>query len=227
MRILILEDDSHLAAILGRGLEESGHVVDVEFDGIAGEAAAMAGSYDVAVLDVEMPSRSGLLVTRALRAAGITIPILMLTARDTVEDVVAGIAAGADDYLRKPFAFAELEARLHAIVRRLKTDMPVDELRIGSLVLDLVAREARIDDETIVLTASEFAFLEVFMRNPGRTLTRTILEDALWDRDRDTSSNLVDVYVGRLRAKLARPEQQQMLETVRGIGYRMRANAPS
>lgn len=227
MRILIVEDDARLAAIVRRGLEESGHVVDVESDGDAGESTAAAGAYDALVLDVALPGRDGLAVARALRAAEVATPILMLTARDAVEDVVAGIVAGADDYLRKPFAFAELEARLHAIARRGGGDLPIDELRSGALVLDLGARVARLHGEPLVLTARELAFLEVFMRNPGRTLTRAMLENALWDRDRDTTSNLVDVYVGRLRAKLARTGEASMLETVRGIGYRMRADASS
>ena len=225
MRILIVEDDADLASVVRRGLEESGHVVDVEIDGAAGETTAAAGSYDAMLLDVALPERDGLAVARGLRAAKITIPILMLTARDAVEDVVAGIVAGADDYLRKPFAFAELEARLHAIARRSVAEPQLDVLRIGALALDLGARVARLADEPIAFTARELAFLEVFMRNPGRTLTRPVLEDALWDRDRDTTSNLVDVYVGRLRAKLARAGERSMLETVRGIGYRLRADA--
>ncbi len=225
MRILIVEDDARLAAVVRRGLAESGHVVDIEADGIAGESTAAAGVYDALVLDVALPGRDGLAIARGLRTAGVATPILMLTARDAVEDVVAGIAAGADDYLRKPFAFAELEARLHAIARRGGGEPPVDELRVGGLALDLGARVARLHGEPLAFTARELAFLEVFMRNPGRTLTRAALEDALWDRDRDTISNLVDVYVGRLRAKLARAGAASPLETVRGIGYRMRADA--
>jgi len=225
MRILIVEDDADLAAVVRRGLEESGHVVDVESDGPAGESTAAAGTYDAMLLDVALPKRDGLAVARALRAAKVTTPILMLTARDSVEDVVAGIVAGADDYLRKPFAFAELEARLHAIARRSGAEPQLDVLRNGALALDLGARVARLANEPIAFTARELAFLEVFMRNPGRTLTRPVLEDALWDRDRDTTSNLVDVYVGRVRAKLARAGERSMLETVRGIGYRLRADA--
>jgi len=227
MRMLIVEDDTDLAAVVRRGLEESGHVVDVESNGHAGECTAAAGAYDAVVLDVALPDRDGLAIARGLRAAKIATPILMLTARDSVEDVVAGIVAGADDYLRKPFAFAELEARLHAIARRGGGEPQVDVLRIGALALDLGARVARLANEPIAFTARELAFLEVFMRNPGRTLTRPVLEDALWDRDRDTTSNLVDVYVGRLRAKLARAGESSILETVRGIGYRLRADASS
>lgn len=227
MRILIVEDDADLAAVVRRGLEESGHVVDVESDGVTGESTAASGTYDALLLDVALPKRDGLAVARGLRAASVTTPILMLTARDSVEDVVAGIAAGADDYLRKPFAFAELEARLHAIARRSVSEPQLDVLRNGALALDLGARVARFANEPIAFTARELAFLEVFMRNPGRTLTRPVLEDALWDRDRDTTSNLVDVYVGRLRAKLARAGERSMLETVRGIGYRLRADAPA
>jgi DNA-binding response OmpR family regulator len=227
MRILIVEDDTDLAAVLRRGLEESGHVVDVEHDGEAGESTAAAGTYDALVLDVALPCRDGLAVARGLRAAGVTTPILMLTARDTVEEVIAGITAGADDYVRKPFAFAELEIRLHAIARRNNGEPPVDVLRAGALAFDLGARVAQIRNQPLALTARELAFLEVFMRNPGRTLTRAALEDALWDRDRDSGSNVVDAYVSRLRAKLARAGESSILETVRGIGYRLRADASS
>jgi len=225
VRILIVDDDVRLTEVVRRGLEESGHVVDVEVDGPSGESTALAAAYDAIVLDVALPGRDGLAVARALRRSGRPTPVLMLTARDTVEDVVAGIAAGADDYLRKPFAFAELEARLHAIARRSPARAPVDELRCGPLALDVGARIARIGDTPLALTARELAYLEVFLRNPGRALTRPMLEDLLWDRDRDTTSNLVDVYVGRLRAKLARAGAPALLETVRGIGYRLRANA--
>jgi len=227
VRILVVDDDVLLTSIVRRGLQESGHVVDVEIDGPSGESTALAGAYDAIVLDVALPGRDGLAVARALRRAELSTPVLMLTARDTVDDVVAGITAGADDYLRKPFAFAELEARLHAIARRSPARPPVDELRCGPLALDLAARIARIGEMPLVFTARELAFLEVFLRNPGRALTRPMLEDVLWDRDRDTTSNLVDVYVGRLRAKLARAGAPALLETVRGIGYRLRCDAPA
>ncbi|MDQ2909289.1 MAG: response regulator transcription factor [Candidatus Eremiobacteraeota bacterium] len=224
MRILIVEDDPRLADVVRRGLEESGHVVDVERDGEAGAASAEHGAYDAIVLDVMLPRRDGYDVARRARAAGVATPILMLTARDATEDVVAGIAAGADDYLRKPFAFAEFEARLHAITRR-KAEPLVDELRVGELVMDLRARSVRRGARTVELTARETAFLEYFMRNTGRLLTRAMLEDALWERDRDTMSNVVDVYVRRLRAKLSAAGEAPLIETVRGMGYRLRTDA--
>lgn len=224
VRILIVEDDPRLADVVRRGLEESGHVVDIEHDGDAGAASAEGGNYDAIVLDVMLPRRDGYDVARAARSAGIATPILMLTARDATEDVVAGIAAGADDYLRKPFAFAELEARLHAITRR-KAEPLVDELRVGELIMDLRGRTVRRGARPLTLTAREIAFLEYFMRNPGRLLTRAMLEDALWERDRDTMSNVVDVYVRRLRAKLSPDGEVALIETVRGMGYRLRAHA--
>jgi two-component system, OmpR family, response regulator len=219
LKILVVEDDASLADILRRGLAESGHVVDVEHDGSAGERAARAGSYDALLLDVMLPRKNGLAVARALRDAGITTPILMLTARDTVADTVAGLDAGADDYLRKPFVFDELEARLRSITRR--DPVPArEELRVADLVMDLRTRTVARGTRPIALSARETAFLEYLMRNAGRLVTRPMLEDALWERDRDTESNVIEVYVRRLRLKLSAPGEAPLIHTVRGAGYR-------
>lgn len=220
MRILIVEDDSRLADVLRRGLTESGHVIDIETDGEAGEAAAHGGVYDAIILDVMLPRKSGLSVARALRATDIHTPILMLTARDTTHDIVEGLDAGADDYLCKPFMFEELEARLRTIMRR-QAPNPGKILRVADLRLDLATLEVRRGERTISMTVREIAFLEYFMRNAGRVVTRPMIEDALWDRERDSgSSNVIDVFIRRLRAKLTQGDEPSLIHTVRGAGYR-------
>ena len=219
MKILVVEDDPSLADVLRRGLAESGHVVDVERDGPSGERVARAGAYDAILLDLMLPGKDGLSVARALRAAGDRTPILMLTARDTVEDTVAGLDAGADDYLRKPFVFNELEARLRSITRR--DPAPVRaELQVDDLVMDLRTRTAARAGRVLELSARETAFLEYLMRNAGLLITRPMLEDALWERDRDTASNVIEVYIRRLRVKLSAGGEPPLIHTVRGAGYR-------
>ena len=220
MRILIIEDNEALASVVRRGLLESGHVVDVEHDGSAGEATAQSGTYDAIILDVMLPGMDGLSVAASLRKAGLTTPILMLTARDTADDAIAGLGAGADDYVRKPFAFGELEARLHSITRREGTKAAREMLRTGDLVMDLAARTVSRAGTPIALSARETAFLEYFMRNEGMLLTRAMLEDALWEADRDTMSNIIEVYVRRLRTKLSPNGEPSLIHTVRGSGYR-------
>jgi two-component system, OmpR family, response regulator len=225
MKLLVVEDDPSLADVLRRGLAESGHVVDVERDGIEGERVARDGGYDAIVLDIMLPNKDGLGVARTLRDAGVRTPILMLTARDTVDDIVAGLNAGADDYLRKPFVFDELEARLRSITRR-DPAPPRDELRIGDLVMDLRTRVVRRGERHIPLSARETAFLEYLMRNAGLVVTRPMLEDALWERDRDTESNVIEVYIRRLRLKLSADGEPQLIHTVRGAGYRFGTSTP-
>jgi DNA-binding response OmpR family regulator len=220
MKILVVEDDPALADVVRRGLAESGHVVDVEPDGKDAERTARSGFYDAIVLDLTLPGKDGLAVARDLRDAGLRIPILMLTARDTVEDTVAGLNAGADDYLRKPFVFDELEARLRTIVRRADAAPAREDLRVGDLVMDLATRRVRRGEREIALSARETAFLEYFMRNAGLLLTRPMLEDALWERNRETSSNVIEVYIRRLRLKLSEGGEPSLIETVRGAGYR-------
>ncbi|MFN2449239.1 MAG: response regulator transcription factor [Candidatus Baltobacteraceae bacterium] len=220
MHLLVVEDDARLCDVLRRGLSETGHVVDVATDGEAGEEWARGGGYDAIVLDVNLPKRDGLSVVRALRAKNVRTPVLILTSRDTAGDVVEGLDAGANDYLRKPFVFGELEARLRSIVRRQTQESLDAQLRCEDLTFDLRSRLTQRSGRTIELTAREGAFLEYFMRNAGRVVLRTMIEDALFDRESDTTSNVVDVYVSRLRSKLTAGGETQLLHTVRGAGYR-------
>lgn len=220
MRMLIVEDDRRLADVLRRGLEEEGYTVDLSHDG--DEAVDLAGmaQYDAIILDVMLPGQNGLAVCRTLRSDGVTVPILMLTARDTVDDTVAGLEAGADDYLTKPFAFRELRARLHTIMRRSGT-LPATLLEAGDLVLDVATREVRVGDRRVALTAREYQVLTYLMRNQGRVLTRTMIEDQVWGYTDRGLSNTVDVHIRRLRTKLDRPGCPSIIETVRGSGYRL------
>ncbi len=210
-----------MADVLRRGLIEQGHVVDCAYDGDDGFACASESGYDLLIFDVNLPRRDGLSLVRDLRAGKIFTPILLLTSRDTVEDVVAGLDAGADDYLRKPFAFEELDARLRTLARRLQQAPELGDLVVGALRLDQAVRRVSYNGAMIDLTARELAFMEYFMRNAGRTLERTTIEDALFERDSEVMSNVVDVYVRRLRAKLADVNAPRLLQTVRGIGYRL------
>ncbi len=218
----MIEDDRRLAAVMRRGLAESGHVVDVESDGIAGEAAGHDPAYDAIVLDVMLPGKDGFAVARALRSSGVQTPILMLTSRDTTDDVVYGLDAGADDYLRKPFFFAELEARLRSLGRRVPAPVS-NELRVGDVVLDLVTRLVTRAGRPIDLTAGDTAYLEYLMRNPGRLLTQRMIEDAVWERDTENTSNVIAVYIRRLRAKLSPAGEAPLIHTVRGAGYVIKA----
>jgi two-component system OmpR family response regulator len=221
MRLLVVEDDARLCDVLRRGLSEQGHVVDVAQDGEEGEYWALGGPYDAIILDVSLPKRDGLTVVRSLRGRGTQTPVLMLTSRDTPQDVIAGLDAGADDYLRKPFVFGELEARLRTIVRRASPAPALDaQLRVHDLVLDLQSRRARRAGREVDLSPREVAFLEYFMRNAGLLVTRRMIEDALFERESETTSNVVEVYVSRLRAKLTAAHEPQLLHTVRGAGYR-------
>ena len=219
MKVLIIEDDVRLADIVRRGLVEGGHVVDVEGDGETGRAMAQGADYDAIVLDVMLPTKDGLTVARELRSEGVHTPILMLTAKDAVDDRVVGLDAGADDYLCKPFVFRELEARLRSITRREAHPMR-QTLEVGDLVMDLSTRRVRRGAREVSLTARETAFLEYLMRNEGLLITRTMLENALWERDRTTASNLIEVYIRRLRAKLGAAGEAPLIHTVRGAGYR-------
>ena len=220
MRLLVVEDDLRLCDVLRRGLSEQGHVVDVAHNGEDGEQWGASAPYDAIVLDVNLPKRDGLAVVRSLRAKDVRTPVLILTSRDTAQDVIEGLDAGADDYLRKPFVFGELEARLRTILRRGAHQLLDAQLRVADLMFDLSSRRARRASREIDLTARESAFLEYFMRNAQRLLTRPMIEDALFDRESDTTSNVVEVYVSRLRAKLTSGGEPQLLHTVRGAGYR-------
>ncbi len=220
MRILFVDDDARLIHLVRRGLGESGHVVDCAATGETGIAFASERAYDAIILDVMLPDLDGFAIVRRLRAGGITTPVLFLTARDAADDTIAGLDAGADDYLRKPFVFGELEARLRSISRR--TAPPSEPvLSVGDLTFDVRTRRAKRGTRDIDLTAREGAFLEYFMRHPGRVMTRTMIEDELWTVDNANASNVVDVYIRRLRAKLEADGEQRLLHTLRGAGYRL------
>ena len=221
MRALVVEDELKMAALIRRGLVEEGYAADVARTGEDAIDMARATPYDTIVLDVMLPGLDGFEVCRGLRASGVWTPILMLTARDGVEDRVAGLDAGADDYLIKPFSFAELLARLRALARRGQAERPT-VLVAGSLRLDPATRQVWRGDAGIELTAKEFALLEMFLRRPGEALSRLDLLEHAWDYAYENRSNVVDVYVGYLRAKIDRPFGRRSIETVRGVGYRLR-----
>ncbi len=222
MRILVVEDDGRISSVVRRGLIEEGYAVDVADDGEEGQYLAETADYDVIILDIMLPGRDGLQVCRHLRARNISTPVLMLTARDTVEDRVTGLDTGADDYLVKPFAFDELLARVRALLRRESTTR-TPELTVGDLVMDTLTRDVRRGERSIELTSKEYAILEYFMRHPNVVVTRTMLETHAWDQDYVGGSNVVDVYIRRLRAKLDEPGKSGLIQTIRGAGYRMRA----
>src|SRR4051794_39270781 len=221
MRVLVVEDEPKMAALVRRGLVEEGHAADVAREGEEALWLAEAHPYDAIVLDVMLPGLSGFETCRRLRNAGVWAPVLMLTARDSVDDRVAGLDAGADDYLTKPFSFAELLARLRALARRGGIERPT-ELVVGDLRLDPATRRAWRGVTEVQLSPKEFALLEAFMRRPGQVLSRLQLLEHAWDFAYDNRSNVVDVYVRYLRAKIDRPFGVESLETVRGAGYRLR-----
>ncbi len=225
MRVLVVEDETKMAALLQRGLREEGYAVDVAADGREALWLATENPYDAIVLDVMLPDLDGFEVSRKLREAGKWSPVLMLTARDAVHDRVAGLDAGADDYLTKPFSFAELLARLRALLRRGAPDRPA-VLQLGDLTLDPATRRVTRNGTPIELTAREFALLEYLMRHPGEVLSRTRLIEHVWDFAFEGDSNVVDVYVRYLREKVDRPFRRDSIETVRGAGYRLREEPP-
>ncbi|HZR94011.1 MAG TPA: response regulator transcription factor [Gaiellaceae bacterium] len=221
MRLLVVEDEAKMAALLARGLREEGHAVDVTDRGEEALWMARAAPYDAIVLDVMLPGGDGFSICRELREQQVWTPVLLLTARDAVDDRVAGLDAGADDYLVKPFSFSELLARLRALRRRAPVERPV-VLEVGDLRLDPAARRAWRGETELALSAKEFALLEVFMRRPGEALSRVDLLEGAWDMAYESRSNLVDVYVRYLRQKIDRPFGRHALETVRRAGYRLR-----
>jgi len=229
VRVLVVEDEVKMASLLKRGLEEEGHAVDIASDGLTAVWMGTEHPYDAVVLDVMLPDMDGFGVCKKLREAGRWSPILMLTARDGVEDRVAGLDAGADDYLTKPFSFAELLARLRALLRRGEPARPT-VLTVDDLVLDPATHRVARGGVPIQLTRKEFTLLEYFVRHAGEVLSRTRLIEHVWDFAFEGDSNVVDVYVGYLRQKIDRPFGMDSLETVRGAGYRLReepAGAPA
>ena len=222
MRVLVVEDEPHMAELIRKGLSREGFAVDVAADGEECMRMATATAYDALVLDVMLPGISGFEACRRLRDDSVWTPVLMLTARDSVDDRVTGLDAGADDYLVKPFAWRELLARLRALIRRGDNERPT-VLEVGDLRLDPATRAVHRGDAAIDLSAKEFALLETFMRRPGDVLPRAHLLEHAWDVGYQGRSNVVDVYVGHLRAKIDVPFGRRTLETVRGSGYRLRA----
>jgi two-component system OmpR family response regulator len=221
MRVLVVEDELRMASLIRRGLVAEGLAADVASNGEDALWLAESHDYDAIVLDVMLPGITGFETCRRLRSNGVWAPVLMLTARDAVEDRVAGLDTGADDYLVKPFAFAELLARLRALARRDDSERP-SVLEVGDLTLDPATRRVQRGGEEIPLSAKEFALLETFMRRPGEVLTRLHLLEHAWDFAYDARSNVVDVYIRHLRRKIDEPFDRRSLETVRGAGYRLR-----
>jgi two-component system, OmpR family, response regulator len=221
LKILLIDDDGERADVVRRGLAASGHVVDVESGANDAGYVAETRAYDAIVLDVMVAGEGGFGVARSLRARNARTPILMLTPSDTDDDAEPGLTGGAHEMLKKPFVFDELEARLRAITRR-EPALRRDAIAVGDLEMDLATRAVRRGERAIELSPRETAFLEYFMRNAGLLLTRKALKDALWERDRETVSNVIDAYVRRLRRKLSEGGEPQLIATVRGVGYRMR-----
>jgi DNA-binding response OmpR family regulator len=221
MHILVIEDEQRLATLLRRVLTEERHVVDIATDGHEGLDMASSDSYDLVILDLMLPGIDGLEICRTLRANRIRVPILMLTARGAIEDRVAGLEVGADDYLTKPFAMQELLARVKVQLRRGRAPDTDTQLQVGDLTLDLLRHEARRGSQVIQLTAKEFALLEFLMRHPGQVLTRTQIVDHVWRYDMDALSNVVDIYIHYLRNKVDQGFARSLIQTVRGVGYRI------
>ena len=218
MYILVVEDDRKVAEFLRKGLQEEGHAVDLAHDGEDGLYLATTNQYDIVILDVMLPKKDGMGVLSELRGHGTSTPVLMLTARDSLEDKIQGLDRGADDYLIKPFAFAELLARIRAILRRGKPERLV-KLTAADLTLDPVTREVQRSDEDIDLTNKEYALLEYLLRNKGQVLTRSLISEHVWGYQFDTGTNIVSVYVKYLRNKIDSGFEKKLIHTVRGVGY--------
>jgi heavy metal response regulator len=225
MRVLVVEDERRIADFLSRGLSEQGYAVDVAYDGDEALDWAAVAQFDVIILDVMLPVRDGIQVCRILRERGAKTPILMLTARDAVEDRVRGLDSGADDYLVKPFAFAELFARLRALARREPAALGT-ALQVGDLTLDTITREVYRQRARIDLTTKEFALLEYLMHHPNQVLTRTMIAEHVWNYDFDNATNVIDVHVRNLRRKIDDPFPAKLIQTIRGAGYRISAKQP-
>ena len=223
MRALLVEDDHTIAAFIARGLHEAGVTVDQEADGEQGLRAALAQPFDVAIVDVMLPGRDGLSLIEELRRHRVLTPVLILSARRTVDDRVKGLQAGGDDYLTKPFAFAELLARVQALVRRATRAPDPTTLEVADLQLDLLSRRVTRGGRAIDLRPREFTLLEYLLRNPGRIISRTMILSQVWNYNFDPQTNVVDVLVSRLRDKIDRPFETRLLHTIRGVGYVLRA----
>ena len=219
MKVLVIEDEKKIASFVRRGLEEQGFAVDLCGNGDEGYTLATTRAYDAVVLDIMLPGRDGLSILRQLRERKVSVPVVLLTARSALNERLEGLNLGADDYLTKPFFIEELVARLHAVLRRASGDQ-ASILQAGDLTVNLLAREVKRGDEKVELTAREFSLLTYLMRSPGRVLTRTQICEHVWSYHFDPGTNLVDVYVQRVRKKISDDPKQPLIETVRGVGYR-------
>jgi DNA-binding response OmpR family regulator len=223
MRVLVVEDNRELAGLLRKALAAEGYDVVVAYDGDAALREALASPFDLMVLDIGLPHRDGFALAKELRRRRSDLPVLMLTARDSLPDKLRGFESGADDYLTKPFAMEELLARVRALTRRQRSSQPSELLRVGDLVINPATYEAWVGDRFLELTAKEFAVLELFMRHPGQILTRATILDRVWDESFEGESNVVDVTIARLRRKMGDTEPASRIQTVRGLGYRLRS----
>ena len=222
MRVLVVEDERRLSSIIKRGLIAGGYSVDTAYDGEEAQYIAETTPYDLIVLDIMLPKKDGFTLCQELRMKKVNTPILMLTAKDSVADRVKGLDSGADDYLVKPFAFSELLARVRALLRR-GTLSKTSKLQVGDLVLDMRTREVWKGQRQVELTTKEYSILEYFMRHPNVVVTRTMLEENVWDYEFDGISNIIDVYIRRLRSKIDEGGKDSLIQTVRGAGYRLKA----
>lgn len=219
MRILLVEDDGGVSRFIKKGLKENGYVVDVALDGEKGLHLALSQSFDLIILDILLPKINGYEVLKNIRKKKVMTPVICLTAKDEKEDIVQGLELGADDYLVKPFSFAELLARIKAILRRGQKDMELSTLIVGDLTLDLINRTARRNEKYIELSGKEFLLLEYLMRNAGQILTRTMILENVWGYNFDTSSNIIDVHINHLRRKINRNSSSKLIHTIKGVGY--------
>ena len=221
MRILVVEDEKKVCSFIKKGLEEEHYAVDIAYDGEEGLTLAQINEYDLILLDIMLPRLDGMEVLRQIRRNGSNVPILMLTAKDSVEDIVSGLDGGSDDYLTKPFSFDELVARVRALLRR-KAKEKTDLLTVGDLSLSTSTHRVKRGGREIELTAKEYALLEYFMRNPNRVLTRVLITEHVWDYHFDPSTNVIDVYVNYLRKKIDQGFEKKLILTIRGSGYIMK-----
>jgi len=221
MRVLVIEDEKKVADFIKRGLKEEGYSVDVAYDSEEGHFQVSSNEYDVIILDLMLPKIDGISLCRKLRQENITTPILMLTAKDSVKDKVAGLDSGANDYLTKPFSFEELLARIRALLRKSETAIPT-KLKIYDLIVDLLTHKVTRAGKEIILTNKEYALLEYLMRNAGSIVSRTMISEHVWDINFDTFTNVIDVYVNYLRNKIDKAHKKKIIHTVRGRGYMMR-----
>ncbi len=221
MRILVVEDEKKVASFIKKGLEEEYYAVDLAYEGEEGLYLAENNSYDIIVLDVMLPKKTGLEVVKELRDGGVATPVLMLTAKDSVSDRVNGLDSGCDDYLTKPFAFDELLARIRALLRRGTKEKSV-QLKVADLVMDLPTHKVTRAGRDIELTSKEYSLLEYFVRNKGRILTRTNIAEHVWDYNFDSFTNVIDVYINYLRNKVDKDFKKKLIHTVRGVGYTLK-----